>query len=105
MAITLLFPYIAINAAGNKTPMQGPTVESLPVVPDSLGENLILTKQVGIFGPGAYQWSNNRWQFILSYTIICSELYGVSQAFVAMPNAGDNLIPVGDSGAAIVSVY
>lgn len=105
MAITLLFPYIAITASGQKIPMQGPTVESLPVMPDTQGENLVLTKQVGIFGPGAYQWSNNRWQFILSYTTICSELYGVSRAFVAMPNAGDNLIPVGDSGAAIVSVY
>lgn len=105
MAITLLFPYIAVLATGQKIAMQGPTVESLPSVPDSLGENLVLTKQVGVFGPGAYQWINNRWQFILAYSTICAELFGVSQAYVCIPNTGDNLLPVGDSGAAIVSVY
>lgn len=105
MAITLFFPYVAVLPNGQKIPMQGMTVESLPVNPDGFGENLILTKQVGVFGPGAYQWVNNRWQFILSYSTICSELYGVSQVFVALPNAGDNLIPIGDSGAATVTVY
>lgn len=105
MAITLFFPYIAILANGQKVSMQAPTTESLPVIPDSQGENLVLTKQVGVFGPGAYQWMGNRWQFVVSYAAICSELFGVSQGYVSTPNAGDNLIPVGDSGAALVSVY
>jgi hypothetical protein len=105
MAITLLFPYIVVYGNGVKMGKQAPTTESLPVSPEPSIDNLILTKQVGVFGPGAYQWINNRWQFVLDYAIICNELFGVSQAYVVMPYAGDNLLPVGNSGAAIVSVY
>lgn len=105
MAITLFFPYIAILSNGQKVSLQTATAETLPLTPDAQGENLVLTKQIGVFGPGVYQWFNNKWQFILSYENVCDELFGISQMYVAMPHPGDNLIPVGDSGSAIVSVY
>lgn len=105
MAITIFFPYIAILGNGQKIPMQGPTVDSLPITPDSRGENLILTATVGVWGPGAYQWVNNRWQFILDYSLITSEIFRISQAYVVFPNAGDNLLPIGPSGQANVTVF
>jgi hypothetical protein len=105
MAITLLFPYTVIYSNGVQVSRQAPTTDRLPITPDAQGDNLVLTTQVGVFGPGAYQWSNNRWQFILEYATICSELFGVADAYVIIPGSGDNLLPVGNSGSAIVSVF
>jgi hypothetical protein len=104
MAVSLLFPYIALNGS-KQLLMQAPTTDSLPLVPDNRGQNLVLTQQVGVFAAGGYQWVNSRWQFVVSYAVICNDLFGVSQAFLVMPNVGDNLLPIGDSGAALVAVY
>jgi hypothetical protein len=67
--------------------------------------NLVLTQQVGVFAAGAYQWTNNKWQFVIDYNTICNEVFTFSQAFLVMPMGGDTLLPIGDSGAAIVTVY
>lgn len=85
--------------------MQGPTVDSLPISPGAQGENLVLTAPVGAYAAGAYQWVNNRWQFLIDYATICREIFTVSQAFVVLTNTGDNVLPIGDSGAAILTIY
>jgi hypothetical protein len=105
--LTIYFPYTAVTGSGQQTDLVAPLAASLPIAPENNVGNLILTQQVGVFGPGAYQWvqSKGRWQFILPYTLICQQLFGVSQNYVVMPNAGDNLLQIGSSGAAIVSVY
>lgn len=105
MAITLFFPYTAIFSNGQKVSLQAYTAESLPLTPDPKETTLVLTKQIGIYGPGVYQWFNNKWQFVLSYENVFNELFGITKIYIATPNSGDNLIPVGDSGQAIVSVY
>jgi hypothetical protein len=103
MAITLLFPYtLVIN--GTQSATLAPTADSLPITPTT-NTNLVLTQQVGVFAAGAYQWTNNKWQFVIDYQTICNELFILSQAFLIMPSGGDNILPIGDSGAAIVSVY
>jgi hypothetical protein len=103
MAITLLFPYtLVIN--GNTTATLAPTADSLPITPTT-NTNLVLTQQVGVFAAGAYQWTNNKWQFVIDYPTICNELFVLSKAFVIMPSAGDNLLPIGNSGAAIITLY
>jgi hypothetical protein len=103
MAITLLFPYMLV-VGGKTTPMLAPTADSLPITPTT-NANLVLTQTVGVFAAGAYQWTNNKWQFVIDYQTICNELFIISQAFLVMPAAGDNLLPIGNSGDAIVSVY
>jgi hypothetical protein len=104
MAITLLFPY-TMTYGGQQTARLAPTTDSLPVTPDTNGDNLVLTQQVGVFSAGAYQWTNNKWQFVIDYKTICNELFAFSKAFVILPSGGDNLLPIGNSGAAIVSLY
>jgi hypothetical protein len=104
MAITLQFPYMLV-VSGMIIPKLAPTAESLPIMPTDTNENLVLTQQVGVFSAGAYQWMNNRWQFVVDYNTICNELFIISQAYVIIPSVGDNLLPIGNSGAAIVSVY
>jgi hypothetical protein len=103
MAITLLFPYMLVNG-GRITARLAPTVESLPISPTT-DDNLILTQQVGVFAAGAYQWVGAKWQFVVDYKTICNEMFVLSQAFTVLPLGGDNLLPIGDSGAAIVTVY
>lgn len=105
MAVNLFIPYVAVAANGNKTITSAPTVDALPTSPLSV-PNVVLTVTVGAFIPGAYQWviSKNRWQFIVDYQTICSQLFGISTAYVCTPNAGDNLLPVGDAGAAVLKV-
>lgn len=103
MAITLQFPYMQV-ISGKITPMLAPTADSLPITPTT-SSNLVLTQQVGVFAAGAYQWTNNKWQFVIDYNTICNELFILSQAFVIMPSGGDNILPIGNSGAANVGVY
>jgi hypothetical protein len=103
MAITLLFPYTLITG-GKVIPSLAPTADSLPITPTTYS-NLVLTQQVGVFAAGAYQWTNNKWQFVVDYNTICNELFILSQALLVIPSGGDNILPIGDSGSAIVSVY
>jgi hypothetical protein len=103
MAITLLFPYTLV-VGGKTVPSLAPTAESLPITP-TINTNLVLTQQVGVFAAGAYQWTNNKWQFVIDYNTICNEVFTFSQAFLVMPMGGDTLLPIGNSGAAIVTVY
>ncbi len=84
--------------------MLAPTADSLPITPTT-DSNLVLTQTVGVFAAGAYQWTNNKWQFVIDYQTICNELFELSQAFVVIPAGGDNLLPIGDSGAANVTLY
>ncbi|QBX06687.1 hypothetical protein H1O16_gp274 [Burkholderia phage BcepSaruman] len=107
MSVALFFPYSIVRSNGGITNAFAPLVDTLPAYPDTRGLNLILTQSVGVFSPGAYQWSDtkSRWQFILDYQLICQQLFALSDAFLYVANPGDNLIPIGNSGAALLSVY
>jgi hypothetical protein len=103
MALTLQFPYMLV-VGGKIMSMLAPTADSLPITPTT-STNLVLTQQVGVFSAGAYQWTNNKWQFVIDYDTICNELFGLSQAFVVIPSGGDTILPIGNSGAAVITVY
>jgi hypothetical protein len=105
MAVILYLPYTYVTPNGTQIPSLAPTVDSFPITPDERGNNLILTVQKGVYAPGAYQWVDSRWQFILPYETVCQQLFGLSANFVCVPNVGDNLLPIGNSGAANVDVY
>jgi hypothetical protein len=104
MAVTLFIPYIAVQPNGVLVQTSAPTVDSLTSA--GTGTGVVLTNDVGVYAAGGYQWipSRNRWQFTIDYQTICGQVFGVSQGFVATPNPGDTLIPIGSSGAATVVV-
>jgi hypothetical protein len=104
MAVTLQFPYTLVQANGTKVPQLAPSVDSLPSNPTTT-LNVVLTATVGAFAAGAYQWvqSKNRWVFVIDYNSISNQLFTISQAYLCFPNAGDNMLPVGDTGQAWVT--
>jgi hypothetical protein len=106
VTVQLFIPYSMVLGNGTQIATSAPLVDSLPTTPSS-NMNLILTGVVGTFAAGAYQWvpTKSRWQFIVDYQTICSQLFGVSNAFLCFPNAGDNFLPVGPYGQAQVAVY
>ncbi len=105
MAIQLFIPYILLQTNGTKVPMQAPLVDSLPITPTT-HSNVILTGLVGAFAAGAYQWNSvtGRWVFLVDYTTICSQLFGISSAFLWIPTVGSTFIPVGATGSALIKV-
>ncbi len=106
MAVQLFIPYSMVLGDGSIVATSAPLVGSLPANPVTT-PNLILTSDVGQFASGAYQWisQKSRWQFVVDYQTICSQIFGVSNAFLCFPNEGDNFLPVGASGEAQVAVF
>lgn len=105
MAFVLLLPYTIVHSNGSMTPTVAPTVDTLPLNPIT-EQNVILTQPFGNYEPGAYQWVANkqRWIFVVDYQTICSQIFGVADAFLCFPNAGDNFLPIGSSGDAQTTV-
>lgn len=109
MIVNLNFPYIAIKGDGSKVIFQSSATDRLPSsasLVDTVGNNVVLTDYTGNYKLGMYQYSHlrNRWQFVFPYKIICNELFTISQLFVCFPNGGDNLLPLGDTGQALLMV-
>lgn len=106
MTVQLFIPYTQVLGNGAMTATSAPTVDSIPSTP-AANQNLILTGPVGTFAAGAYQWvtARGRWQFLVDYQTICSQLFGVSEGYLCFPNTGDNLLPIGGIGQAICNVY
>jgi hypothetical protein len=110
MLIKLNFPYMVVKGDGSKIIAQAPAVDKFPsniTLTEQIGNNIVLTDNINRkYRLGMYQYSTirNRWQFVLPYEVICGELFTISQMFVCFPNAGDNLLPIGDSGQALLTV-
>jgi hypothetical protein len=106
MPVTLFIPYTILRGDGTFIPTNAPIVDSIPAMPTNGIDNLILTSQFGSFVAGAYQWvpQKNKWQYLIDYDTICSQLFGVSDAYLCFPNAGDNFLPVGSSGNALMEI-
>jgi hypothetical protein len=115
MSVSLYVPFTAVLADGSTVARIAPTVDEIPLSPvvsyNSGGQlvtndTVVLAETGGRSPAGAYQWGpgSGRWQFMLDYQSICSQLFGVSDAYLCFPNAGDTLMPVGDPGAASVLV-
>jgi hypothetical protein len=107
----LNFPYTAVKADGQKIIAQSPAVDALPSsasVGDKVGHNnVVLTEDSNTgYKLGMYQYVHvrNRWQLVLPYEVICSELFGIAVLYVSFPGAGDNLLPIGDTGSALLTV-
>ena len=110
MTIQLNIPYTVIKRDGTMVIAQSPTVDMLPsseTLNEQIGNNVVLIDEVSSkFREGMYQYSQlrNRWQFVLPYSVICSELFSIAQLFVCFPNGGDNLLPIGNSGQSLLTV-
>jgi hypothetical protein len=107
----LNFPNTAVKADGQMIIAQSPSVDALPssaTVVDQVGHNnVVLTADLNdSYRLGMYQYTTirNRWQMVLPYEVICSELFGISTMYVCLPNDGDNLLPIGDTGQALLTV-
>ncbi len=105
MTVNLFLPYTLVQANGTQTATTSPTVDAIPTSPTTT-PNVVLTTTVGTYVPGAYQYvaAKSRWQFLIDYQTICNQLFGVSNAFLCTPNAGDNLLPIGTVGIATVHI-